>query len=281
MKQIVLILFVLFLIKPNLFAQYQTETGARQGGMSGSGVVISDIWSSYHNQAGLANLQGISAGLFYSSIFNMSDLKEAAFAVAVPAEKYGTAGINYTYNGNEFSNFGKLGIAFAKRLGKRISAGIQLDYIIFSQADYGNSGAVAGEAGFIAEPADNLYIGAHIYNPWRAKINDSEDYIESVMRIGAGYYFSEKVLFTVETEKEVDKTTVFRAGTEYAVIPGLFVRAGVSLNPTEYSFGLGYNYKNILIDLAYISHDILGYYMQFGLGYSLKKVSKNTEPQNK
>ncbi|NPA67195.1 MAG: hypothetical protein GXO50_01150 [Chlorobi bacterium] len=281
MKQIVLILFVLFLIKPNLFAQYQTETGARQGGMSGSGVVISDIWSSYHNQAGLANLQGISAGLFYSSIFNMSDLKEAAFAVAVPAEKYGTAGINYTYNGNEFSNFGKLGIAFAKRLGKRISAGIQLDYIMFSQADYGNSGAVAGEAGFIAEPADNLYIGAHIYNPWRAKINDSEDYIESVMRIGAGYYFSEKVLFTVETEKEVDKTTVFRAGTEYAVIPGLFVRAGVSLNPTEYSFGLGYNYKNILIDLAYISHDILGYYMQFGLGYSLKKVSKNTEPQNK
>ncbi|MCF6184086.1 MAG: hypothetical protein L3J56_05585, partial [Bacteroidales bacterium] len=83
------------------------------------------------------------------------------------------------------------------------------------------------------------------------------------------YYFSEKVIVTIETEKDIDKPIVFRAGTEYNVIPGLYLRAGINLNPVKYSFGLGYKYKGVTLDVAYINHNILGYYMQFGFGYTL------------
>ncbi len=273
MYRFVLFFSILFLSRIS-FAQYQFESGARQGGMSGSGVIISDIWSSTNNQAGLADLKGFSAGLFYSNIFNMPDLKDIAFALSAPTEKYGTVGLNYSYNGNEFSNFSKFGLAYAKRLGKRITAGIQLDYLRFAQLTYGNSGVAIGEIGFIAEPIENLYIGAHVFNPWRAKLSGTNDYVSSVIRIGTGYYFSKKVLFTAETEKDIDKPIVFRAGTEYNPIAGLFVRAGVALNPVKYSFGLGYNYKGVTVDIAYINHNILGYYMQFGLGYTLKKHSE-------
>ncbi len=274
----ILFTFSVFLLNFTSFSQYQTESGARQGGMAGSGIVISDIWSSYHNQAGLADLPVFSAGLFYSDIFNMPDLRDIAFSAAMPVEQYGVAGINYSYNGNEFSNFSKFGLAFSKRLGKRITAGIQLDYLRFAQLNYGNTGTAVGEIGFIAEPVEKLYIGAHVFNPWRAKLSGTEDYLTSVLRIGAGYYFSEKVIVTAETEKEIDKPLVFRAGTEYNLIQGLFIRTGIATNPTKYSFGLGYNYKGIVLDAAYISHNILGYYMQFGLGYSLnnKSTSNNT-----
>ena len=51
----------------------------------------------------------------------------------------------------------------------------------------------------------------------------------------------------------------------------VFLRVGVATNPTRYSFGLGYNYKGVILDLAYINHNFLGYYMQFGLGYALNK----------
>lgn len=278
MYRIGLFFLILFFSQP-LFAQYQFESGARQSGMSGSGVVVSDIWSSYHNQAGLADLNGFTAGLFYSKMFNLNDLKETSFAAAIPVEKYGTAGLNYSYSGSSASNFSKFGLAYAKRLGKRITAGIQIDYLRFVQLNYGNSGAAIGEIGFIAEPIKNLFIGAHVFNPWRAKFSGTDDYISSVLRIGAGYYFSDKVLFTAETEKNIDKPIVFRAGTEYNLITGLYLRGGVALNPTKYSFGLGYNYKGITADVAYISHNILGYYFQFGLGYTLNKYIKEKETE--
>lgn len=252
-------------------AQYQVEAGARQGAMCGSGLILSDIWSSYHNQAGLADISGISAGLFYTSIFNMPDLRETAFAVALPTEKFGSAGLNYTYSGNSFSNFSKFGLAYSKRLGKRITAGVQIDYLRFVQLNYGNDGAAVGEFGLIAEPVDNFFIAAHVFNPWRANYTLIDETLESILRVGAAYYFSEKVVFMLETEKELDQKAIFRAGTEYNIMHGLFIRAGVATNPNKFSFGLGYNYKGVSIDASYISHQTIGYYMQFGLGYTLNK----------
>ncbi len=252
-------------------AQYISESGARQGGMSGAGVAISDIWSSYHNQAGLADLSGISAGLFYSNLYNLDAFKETAFAVAVPVDKFGTAGLNYTYSGNSFSNFSKFGLAFSKRLGKRIVAGIQIDYLRRMQLDYGSAGVAVGEFGIIAEPVENLFIAAHVFNPWRAEFSGTGESLTSVFRLGTAYKFSEKVLFTLEGEKDISEDIVVRGGTEYNVAGGLYLRAGVATNPTKYSFGLGYKYRSVALDLAYISHNTLGHYVQFGLGYTLNK----------
>ncbi len=268
---------LLLLISHITFAQYQFESGARQSGMAASGVVISDVWSGTNNQAGLADIDNLAVGLFYSNMFNIPDLRDMAFSVAYPTEKYGSAGLNYSYSGSTASNFSKFGLAYAKRLGRRITAGIQIDYLRFAQLNYGNSGAAIGEVGFVAEPIDKLYIGAHVFNPWRAKLSGTDEYLSSIIRIGAGYYFSEKVLVTAETEKEIDKPIVFRAGTEYNIISGLFLRGGVAVNPVKYSFGLGYNYKGITADVAYVSHQVLGYYFQFGLGYTLDKKREASE----
>jgi len=270
-----LLLFVsfslIFSFSKAQYSQYLPDAGARQGGMAGSGVTISDIWSSYHNQAGLADLKGISAGLFYSNIYNVSAFKETAFAVAAPIEKYGSVGLNYSYSGDFYSNFSKFGLAFSKRLGKRITGGIQIDYIRFMQLDYGTDGVAVGELGIIAEPVENLFIAAHVFNPWMSKFPNSGETISSIFRLGGAYNFSEKVLLTIEGEKDVSKPLVFRGATEYNVAGGLFLRVGVATKPTKYSFGVGYNFKGASLDLAYISHDVLGHYIQFGLGYTLAK----------
>ncbi len=270
MKQIILIVSILT-ISYFASAQSQVEIGARQSGIGGSGLVLTDIWSSYHNQAGLADLSGLSVGLFYSNLFNVDAFRQSAFAIAVPTEKYGSAGINYTYSGDSYSNFSKFGFAYAKRLGKRFTAGIQMDYFRRAQLTYGVTGVAVGEIGLIAEPVENLFIAAHVFNPWRSKFSGTDESMTSILRIGAGYKFSEKVLFTIEGEKDIEQDAVVRAGTEYNIAAGLFLRVGVATNPTKYSFGLGYNYKGVILDLAYINHNFLGYYMQFGLGYTINK----------
>jgi hypothetical protein len=270
-------LIVSIVISMQSFAQYQVETGARQGALGGSGLILTDIWSSFHNQAALADLRGFTTGIFYSSIFNEPDLRETGIALIFPAEKFGNAGINYTYSGNSFSNFNKLGLNYSKKLGKQLSAGIQLDYFRHVQANYGNSFAVAGEIGLVSEPVENLFLAAHVFNPWRSKFIGSDEYLSSIFRLGAGYYFGKQVVLMVETEKELTEKALVRVGCEYQVINGLYLRGGVASNPVKYSFGLGYLFKGISIDASYIGHQILGYYMQFGLGYSLMKPENKTE----
>jgi hypothetical protein len=251
------------------YSQYQVEAGARQGALGGSGLVLTDIWSSFHNQGGLADIKGLTGGLFYSSIFNEPDLRETGIALLFPAEKYGNAGLNYTYSGNSHSNFSKFGFAYSKRLGKQITAGIQLDYFRQIQMNYGNTFAIAGEIGLISEPVEHLYLAAHVFNPWHSRLNTTDEYLSSIFRLGVGYYFGKKVILMLETEKELLEKALVRAGFEYEIMKGLNLRAGVASNPVKYTFGLGYQFKGISIDAAYISHQILGYYMQFGMGYSM------------
>lgn len=276
MKKHNLLIFSL-IISCSVNAQYQIDIGARQGGMGGTGVVLPCIWSSYHNQAGLADLKGLSAGIFYSAIFNIPDLRETAFAIAFPMNKFGTAGLNYTYSGNPASNFTKFGLAYAMRLSERILAGIQLDYFQHIQISYGRTGIPVGEIGIITEPVDDLYIGVHVFNPWRASYSDIEESLSSSIRMGAGYHFSKQFIFMFELEKELEQEVLYRAGAEYNIVGGLFLRSGVCVNPVKYSFGLGYELRGILMDVSYISHNILGYYMQFGLAYTINKSLTNNE----
>ena len=162
------------------------------------------------------------------------------------------------------------------RLGERITAGIQLDYFLIAQGgEYGRQGFATGEIGLIAEPIENFYIAAHIFSPWPVKISSSEDiYLPSVFRLGTGYKFSKKVIVSVEAEKDIETPVRIRFGTEYELIENLYLRAGMSTKPAEYSFGLGYNFKNVCLDLAFKNHQSLGFYSHIGLSYLFQRNDK-------
>ena len=277
LKIALIILFISATFLAN--AQYNRPFGARQAGMGNSGVTLSDIWSSYHNQAGLAGLEGISAGASFSNAFNIKELGTKSFATGMPVSKIGSFGINYTYFGYELYNESKFGLAYAMALGKRISAGVQIDYFLTRMyGEYGKKGIAVGEIGIIAEPFDNFKAGVHLFNPWMAKMADYQDErVPTILRIGLGYNFSEKIVLTIEGEKDIEQAAVFRSGIEYILIENLFLRAGVSTNPTQFSFGLGYNYIGIQLDISFTNHQQLGYTTQFGLSYVfIKKTIDKT-----
>lgn len=267
----------MFNISYGLFAQNNHSVGARQMGIGGSGVVLSDTWSSFHNQAGLADIHGLSVGVFISNKFGIKELGLKSFTVAKPVQRYGSFALSYSYFGFELFNENKFGFAYSLKLAKRLSAGIQIDYLLTSQAlDYGNNGAVAGEIGILSEPIDNLYIGAHLFNPWRADYSDySNTKIPTILRVGMAYNFSKKMIFTIEGQKDLEYKPIFRAGIEYNVFKNFIIRTGISTQPIEYSFGIGYKYKIIIIDIAFINHQVLGYYLQFGLSFVIKNKNNN------
>ena len=76
----------------------------------------------------------------------------------------------------------------------------------------------------MTEAVENLYVGAHMYNPTRSKIADYDDErIPTIMRIGLGYNFADKVFLSVETEKDLVNKAIFKAGIEYDFLKHIYL----------------------------------------------------------
>jgi len=270
MKIIKLITFIAFLILSITASSQNYPVGASAAGMANSSVVVPSIWSTYHNQAGLDYLDEITFGAYFENWFGISDLGLKSAALAIPT-KTGTFGLDFTYFGYSAFNEMKMGLAYSKKFADIISVGIQLDYFnVNQQAVYGNIGVAVAEIGVLSEPIDKLFIGAHVFNPWRAQIAEYQDErMPTIFKIGMGYKFTDKVLLTVETEKDLDIVKpIFKTGIEYNFVSNLYLRAGISTNPLTTTFGIGYKFKGIALDLAFKHHQVLGYNAGISVNYT-------------
>jgi hypothetical protein len=249
------------------------SVGARSAAVANASVTYSDAWSVFHNQAGLAALTHTSAGTYFENRFLISELGLRSLAIAVPTAKAGTFGLNATLFGYTTYNEKKAGLSYAKKLGDKIAAGIQLDYLntFFNDEFYGSRTSFAVEAGLIAEPISNLKIGAHVFNPTKAKIAEyGDESIPVIMRFGASYKFSEKALLSTEIEKSSGYDNIFKAGLEYHPVEALYLRCGIASNPALSCFGFGLKLKQFVVDMSAQYHWVLGISPQFSLGYEFK-----------
>jgi len=259
-----IVLYVIFgcYVAGNCFAGNDNyPLGARSAGMATASVVMTDIWASANNQAGLGYLEKPVAAVYYENRMNVKSLSLQAGAFAIPVSST-TIGVNYRYFGFSKYNESKFGLAVAKRLGEQFALGVQIDYFHTHFADdYGNVGALCGEVGLLYEPVKNLMVGAHLFNisQTKQKVNLDER-VPTIMRFGIGYTIQEKATISVETEKDLRMDAVFKAGLEYAPVSDLFLRCGVSTgNLYQYAFGLGYSWKFFTIDMAFNHHKFFGY----------------------
>src|SRR3989339_551673 len=73
--------------------------GARYSSMGNTGVMTPSLWSTSHNQAGLAFLKISEVGLHYENKFLIPELGLSSLAFALPSKKSGTFGLNYNHFG--------------------------------------------------------------------------------------------------------------------------------------------------------------------------------------
>lgn len=249
--------------------------GARSAAMGNASVSLSDMWSAHHNQAGLGFVRDISAGVYYENRFLLKELSLRAGVVAMPI-KGGTFGLCISNFGYLLYSENKYSLSFSKAFGTKLSAAVAIDYLTTRIAEgYGNTGAPAAEAGIIARPIKGLSIGAHVFNPTRAKVADyNNERLPTIIRLGTDYSFSDKVILAIETQKDIAEKAEFKAGIEYKAIKEFYLRIGVSTNPILSSFGFGLNLKNFKMDIAASYHQILGISPKVGLSYVFAKNKK-------
>lgn len=252
------ILFLFLALYTN--AAENHPAGARARALSNAFVSISDTWNTFHNQAGLAGLKNYSAGFFYESRFMVEELSFAAGTVVIPV-KAGTFGFGFSQFGKGSFKEHKAGLAFSKRLTKKLDAAIQLDY--FSQQFPENenaTGFATFEAGVIYAAKENLFIGAHVFNPVKGGIKTAEGLqkMPVIFRLGGHYQFPKMVLLILETEKNGKNPFVIKSGIEFIPAKNLSLRFGVSGKPVNYTAGVGFQAGKVHMDIAFGYHGNLG-----------------------
>jgi hypothetical protein len=247
------------------------QVGAKALAVSGASMTFKDVWSQFHNQAGLASIKGFAVGIGFQNQFLIKELSTKSIALALPT-KSGVFGLNcYSFGYSSYSE-NKFGLAYSRNLGKKLAVGIQLNYHFTNiRGEYGNRGIATGEIGILAEPLKNLLIGAHINNVWHTKRTQfSDEYLPVIFKIGAAYQFYEKVLLSIEFDKDIDKQAVFKTGIEFEFIPNFFFSSGISSGTKLFSFGPGYEFGFFRADLAFTKHPVLGYSQAISIVYSFK-----------
>jgi hypothetical protein len=253
-------------------ARAQNDAGANVAAMAGTGLSNQDVWSGFHNQAGLAHLESFSAGVFAENRFAMKELGDKGVTIGLPVRN-GAFGINFrSFGYSAFSN-SKAGLAYAMKLTDKFSLGVQLNYhAIRIGENYGKAQTFSVEGGFLYQMTEQLSVAGHVYNPTRVKLAEfNDERIPSLFRFGLGYKFSDKVRMNAEVRKASDAQANLRVGLEYWVIEPLAVRAGFGTDPARYTFGFGYRLKDFQLDVAAGYHLLLGFTPQLSLTYSMAK----------
>ncbi len=253
-------------------------SGARGLGMGNASVAFTDIHSIFSNQAGLAFVDGISFSIGAERRFITAEINSIEAGLAYPT-KAGTFGLAINYFGFSGYNEQRIGLAYARKLSERISIGAQVDYLGYSIPEYGNKALFTFELGVQAELIENLFIGAHVFNPVRQEVVPDEK-VPTVFKLGTAYLPNKKLTISGELEKDIDLDMVFKAGVEYYLIDIFCLRAGISTSPFLNSFGMGLSLKNGLkIDLATNYHYDLGFTPAISLAYEMNKNKSGTKTE--
>jgi hypothetical protein len=263
-------------------AQLNTHYGARSAGMGHASVTLSDVWSSHHNQAGLAWLEQSEAGVFVQNRFLMKELNYGGFAYA---HKLNTGSLALTYTNFGYHLYGesKVGVGYGMKFTDMISGGVQLNYHHLRLANnYGRNSALTAELGLQTYLTDRIMLAAHLFNPTRTTLNEyNKEKIPTIMRLGMNYLFSKQVLATIEAEKDIDMKPVFRMGIEYKTSNKLYLRGGIGTHPTLAAFGFGVYAGAVKLDVAASYHQVLGFTPDLSFVYQLKNTKSTTSGNEK
>lgn len=249
-----------------LYSQ-EINLGPRVTALGNIGVALSDVWSIQSNQSGLAFLQKPTASISYRNSYLSSELHTQSAVFAYPFGR-NVLGLSFQSYGFTAYSEQKIGFTYAKRFGNNVSAALNLNFHQVDIPSYGSVQTYSVEAGLQYKVNESLILGTHISNPGMSNYDvEVQSLIPVSLEFGGSYRFSDKVLLNTGFVKVLDSTSDFRCGLEYSVIDWLAFRGGVSVNPFRQFAGLGYQFKDLKIDVGASTHPYLGFSPQIALSY--------------
>ena len=211
------------------------------------------------NQAALAGVKNAGIGIYGERRFMLSETSVYTLAGSLPT-RLGNFGLMINYAGFKNFNENKIGLAYARKLGKFLDVGVQFYYYSYRIPSYGNASTINFEIGAMMHVTDKLNAGIHVYNPVGGKLGkNSGEKLASAYKMGIGYDASDKFFISSEIIKEEDKPVNVIAGLQYRFAKQFFAKGGFISETTSAYAGAGVAWKNLRLDISSSYHPQLGF----------------------
>ncbi len=236
-----------------------------------------DVFSFVNNQASLAQVKQVSAGVYGERRFLLSATSMYTAAIAVPSS-LGNFGVSLKYLGYKNFNESQVGLAYGRSLGNKVDVGIQFNYYGYRVPSYNSDAAVNIEIGTIVHLTEKLNAGVHVYNPIGGKFSKTDEKITSAYKFGLGYDASERFFVSGEIVKEENFPVNVNAGFQYRFAKAFFARGGIATATAVGYAGFGVSWNNLRLDVSGSFHPKLGISPGILLIMNLGKKEYSTIP---
>ncbi len=244
--------------------------GGRAGGMGLVTATLRDAWSTFHNPAGLAGVEGKQLALAYTNRYDVEEFRTAALSFAWQMPKW-SAGVGVSRFGDRLFSEQRLVFSAASHL-SGVDIGIRVGYMQLATQGLETRGLPFIDFGVITQLTENLRLGASLHHVNQPRVSVFEDErLAPLVRAGLHYQPVPRFSLRLETEKETSQPLSFRSGIEYEWFTHFFVRTGLSSFPNKAYFGLGGQWKTIQFDYAFNTHPRLGLTHQLSFFYILMR----------
>ena len=272
---LILSIFILSALNNKSTAQFSSIElyGTKSNGLGSISTTFNDINSAYTNQAGLTNIKGLATNISYGNRFSILGLGELNFAIAKNFNKYGTLAVSIKKFGLSEFNEIQLGTAYAMKLSKSVSIGLQINLFNISIEDYGNKSMASFETGVLYELTKTISIGFHVSNPFPINFLNTTN-LPTIASIGLKYKISDYLIYYGEISKHFNYDFFIKSGIEYAPIKAFAIYLGFKNNLkdyADYSMGIMYEIDNkIKFEISTLWNFTLGMSPSVGLTYDLQ-----------
>ena len=211
-------------------------------------------------------------GVSYSTKYLLKDFQSQGVVYAQPLKR-GVLSFGAQLYGLDALKSERIGIGYSLKLVDKLSLGVQMNYqgLQFG-SNYGSKNSATAEAGIYADITDKLKFGASVFNLGRKRLAAFQnERLTTLVRMGFAYHLSQKVLFLIETEKNIYYNLRLKGAFEYQPIKKFFFRGGIATQPIEMAFGFGYRFKTLQMDLGSSYHQLIGWSPHISLSYKFEK----------
>lgn len=253
---LVLFLFLHTEISAQVFMR-PVENAASMG-MGGGTIAMPGLSAGLGNEAQLG--LGERLGLWVGSAlpYGVTGWHTGNIQAVAGMGKFSGVGLGIEHSAVDIYSEHRFRLSYGRRLTEAFYLGGSADVLRASAQEYGSTTMATFGISLLARALPDVWLGAKIQNPFQQKIG--EDLVPTLLRMGASWKPSDIFLMTFETEKDLERKAMIKAGLEYRPTAVLVIRAGMrSNNLARIAFGAGLRLKNNLaIDLASEWHPSLG-----------------------
>jgi len=210
---------------------------------------FTEVFAAERNPAALAGIKKITAGIYAERRFMLKEMSGYALNGALPVAS-GTIGLRVKQFGFSLYKAQSFGIGYALPLGKKVSAGVQLNYNMQRAPQFNESGVTA-ECGVLWQIAERAGIGVNMVNPSGKGLK--------LYSMGIGYNPSPQLLLEAECRKEEGKPLSTIVDAVYRPLQRFWLLGGFATQPVYQFAGLGFLLRSMRIAITGSRHQLLGF----------------------